>query len=132
VEDLRCKILADLKAGKSVSPKRIKRLIREDKIVIKGFEGFSLNSEETSRAVTRNIAGLRSEIEALESVLAASDKIIDALTEAAFKAESPEEAGRLRDMATEWSCHAAGVSSYWTRRIKPGAVDLPRAAGSEG
>jgi hypothetical protein len=133
MRDLRCDILADIAAGKIVSPRRIKRLIREDGIIIDGYKKFLGNSEETDREVARKIEGLRSEIGALKAMLAASESVLDTLDDA-IAGVSPlrdaEKRKALENMRAEWGSHSAGISSHWIRHIKPGAVEL--ATGSEG
>jgi hypothetical protein len=130
MEDLRCGILADIRAGRIISPKRIKRLIRENKIISKTYEHY-LETPHRGDAL-KMIEGLRAETDALEAMLAASDKVVGDLDEAIYAA-GIEDKQALRDMKVEWETHAAGVSPYWTRHIAPGAVDVPfPATGSEG
>jgi hypothetical protein len=129
MRDPKCDVLADIDAGRIVSPKRLKSLIRINETMIKSFERFG--DARFAGDVALHVKKLRAEIGALRDLLAASDKIIDDL-EAAIYAAGVKDAQALKDMKIEWEAYSAGISSYWTRHIKPGAVDLPRAAGSEG
>jgi hypothetical protein len=129
MRDVRCNILADIEDDKIVSPKRIKQLIREGEIIIKTFKRFEGTKHAGDAAL--QIKKLRVEIETWKSLLAAADKVIDD-PDAAIYTVTGDDAQALRNMKLEWETHSAGISSQYTRHIKPGAVDLPRAAGSEG
>jgi sulfur transfer complex TusBCD TusB component (DsrH family) len=133
MRDLRCDILADIKDGRIVSPKRIRQLIREDEAQIKGFSRF-LDSDAHAKEAARKIAEINTEISALNAMLDASYDVIYSLTDAIYAATAGgEDVESLKNMKTEWEACAAGISSYWTRHIRPGAVDVSiPATGSEG
>lgn len=134
MRDLKCDVLADLNAGRIVSPKRIKNLIRINKIMIGTYEQRFLG-KPYARDAARLIEKLKAEVEAWEAVLAASAGVIDALEDVIERTSPITEGDKrkaLENMRTEWGCYAGGVSSRWTRHIRPGAVDLPRAGELEG
>jgi hypothetical protein len=130
-EDLRADILADIKAGKIVSPKRIKQLIKENKARAAGFARF-LDNESCAREAAEKMAEINKETEVLRDMLAASDEVIDVLTAAVTKDGAlSEDSKALKDMKLEWEAYTAGAEHY-TRHIKPSVVDVLFPAGEGG
>jgi hypothetical protein len=119
-------VIADLEAGRVVSPRRIKALIRVKKTVLDGFlklashdAGYAADARSEAEKTEKEIAGY-------EGILAGAEDVLDRLNRAMPGYRDGKSFEAIRNMRLEWEAEAAGFPHY-VRHIKPGAVDIDRA-----
>lgn len=116
-------VIEDIRAGKVVSPRRIKNLIRTRRHVLAGFEWFVENGGEHAAEARKEAGEIRREIERYMRILARASDIAEALH--SVPVEFPGDGRKeIRDMMREWDAEAAGCSLYG-RYTEPGALSVP-------